>query len=542
MKTHAALLAGALALAGCAHLDKRMEPSDIYNDPSHPLRGLPTGMLTAADCAPDQKRSPKDLGGGALPVAYQRFATAAYCAYVLDVNDYQGAYLARDKALSPGAVTSTSSTEDRKPGTDSAATDKVRTAPQAGTTSGATPAPTASPAATGAAAANQDKGESGVGGAQTIILGTSALSPSATLSAHHYNWLHAYMESGLELARENCASFFNHRERDRVNTSFALGVLNTSIAALTAALTHGGGHARSAFNLATTQTGLSALGAHFQSNYLFSPELGRLYEKLESEAFSKYREAIRRDFVEGKYVSFSQVTQDLQRYEDLCSRKSIARALAVAIELTRYSPAGSEVSAIDVQRAQLALSALPGGDKSPLRDIKIGEWRNRLPALIALSEEAVANRQKIVGAAFTDDAVESLRKTAQALGLEKSDSAIESTKYTLRRAAAFLAVDDEDRLILAKHTWQQIVAALTQTPSTAGADEKKASSNSSAEPSRDQPGSQPKPAAPNPKLLLDPSIVKRFERERTFGTASESTTTTRSFGVEGRPRKDIAPE
>jgi hypothetical protein len=402
-----AVLATSMVFGGCGTLHKRVEPATMFEDPSPTTKGLPDSLLNYDWCTKEPAQAETSIrtafrGVSKLPEKYRRFATAAYCAYVNDLSAYQGAKLLeprqKEKVAASGQMPKASSTQKEQ--------DSVR-------------------------------------------LDSSALSPPATLTRPHYHWLHAYMESGLDLARSNCDEFFNHRERDRVHTDFFLNTLGSIITAVTALRTYGGDHARSAFNLAALQAGADSVGNDYKSAYLFSPELGRLYEKLEFEVLGKFRDAMRQDFVDEKYVSFAQLTQDLQRYESLCSRKSISRLLSQSIELVNFQVIGVSISLQDRVRINEIVSSLGPIEKNKPKTND--EWISVLPMLLELVERDVATRKKVIASGVNQATPASaVFELAKALNLQTLDGEeLAQLRSKLIALAYVLSADDDAKRALA---------------------------------------------------------------------------------------------
>lgn len=431
-----------LAVSGCSSLRSRIDPPSVFNDASKTGKALPDSMLSYEKCS-----SPRSLNferGAGLPVAYRRFATAAYCAYFTDLDAYRTVGLF---ATSPPKATEQSKPAAAKP---SVAEGKAGASPKGDPSGGAgTPATDEQP---------KD--------ADTVTVTTSALGPETNLSEKHRQWLHAYLETGLELARENCSSFFNHRERDRVETEFWLGTASSVLAGITAALTNGGGHARSAFNIATLLTGTNAIGAQYQSSFILTPELGRLHERLEEDVYSPYRSGMRSDFRDLKYSSFSQITQDLQRYEDLCSHKSLVRALGKATDLVRFTPSDGDIPPQNRDNADKLLAKL-SDDPAKVKAI-----RDALVQLVAFSELEATPRDTLIKAINDTKlaGVKGVLSLANELGLGANDARFLSNSRLLTSAAALLREDDDAVLNKRHAAWDQLIASLKDkdSPQAAG--------------------------------------------------------------------------
>lgn len=429
--------------SGCSSLRSRIDPPSVFNDASATGNGLPDSMLSYDKC-----KSPASVNferGKGLPVAYRRFATAAYCAYFTDLDAY------RDTGLF--VTSATNSAEKPK----SAAAKSGTTGTNAGPHSEG-----GAQAGTGTPSPQEQENNSGA-----ITLTTSALGPETHLSEKHRQWLHAYLEAGLELARENCSSFFSHRERDRVETEFWLGTANSVLAGITAALTNGGGHARSAFNIATLLTGTNAVGAQYQSSFILTPELGRLHERLEEDVYSPYRSGMRADFRDLKYSSFSQITQDLQRYEDLCSHKSLVRALAKATDLVRFTPSDGDIPPQNRDKADKLLAKL-SDDPAKVKAI-----RDALVQLVAFSELDANPRETLIKAINENKLadVKGVLSLANELGLGANDARFLSNARLLTSANTLLRRDDDAELNKQHSAWDQLVASLGEksSPTAAGA-------------------------------------------------------------------------
>jgi len=427
-----------LAVSGCSSMRGQIDPPSVFNDASTTGKALPDSMLSYERC-----NSPRSLNferGLGLPVAYRRFATAAYCAYFTDLDAYRTAGLF--------ATSQPKTTEQPKP---------VAARPISAEDKAGSSAKGDKPAGSDTPKANEP---------DSVTLTTSALGPETNLSEKHRQWLHAYLETGLELARENCSSFFNRRERDRIETEFWLGTAGSVLAGITAALTNGGGHARSAFNIATLLTGTNAVGAQYQSSFILTPELGRLHERLEEDVFSPYRSGMRNDFRDLKYSSFSQITQDLQRYEDLCSHKSLVRALGKATDLVRFTPSDGDIPPQNRDNADKLLARL-SDDPAKVKAI-----RDALVQLVAFSELEAAPRGTLIKA--IDDTklagVKSVLSLANELGLGANDARFLSNSRLLTSAAALLREDDDAVLNKRHAAWDQLVASLKEkdAPQTAG--------------------------------------------------------------------------
>ena len=427
-------MAAAFLTGGCASLRSRIEPATVFDDPTSAGPGLPNSMLKFPECTTKGATPATFERGTSLPQAYNRFATAAYCAYFTDLEAYRGVTLFQkemDRADNPAvtdgvakvrplAVTPKSTTETKIP-------DKVGEGPPASNTT-----------------------------LDEVTKTTSALGPITKLSPGHRQWLHAYLETGLELARSNCSAFFNHRERDRVESTFWLGAGNSALAGITTALINAGDHTRAAFNIATLLTGANAVGAQYQSSFVLTPELGRLHERLETDVFSPYRSAMRADFRDLKYSSFSQITQDLQRYEDLCSHKSLVRALAQATDLVQFKPSDGDIAPQNREDADKLLSKL---SKEP-EEVKA--IRESLDSLVAFTELDLATRTQLISGKANKSVAAAKPKLdlAEKLGLGGSDERYLTASRILSAAATLLRKDDDAALTKWHASWDRLFTEL----------------------------------------------------------------------------------
>lgn len=447
---------------GCASLRGRIEPEGVFDDSSGLAKAKAPSILKYEQCSstlgPDVQR------GTNLPAAYVRFATAAYCAYFTDLDAYRRPGLITDSAQQGQTklLSATSGAAPQNPQTDKTTASAVTPAGAAPTPS---PAPQAAATTTGGKPATTSPGVASENPSPT----TGALGPPTEMTPIHRQWLHAYLETGLELSRANCSAFFNHRERDRVETTFWLGAANTVLSGITAALTNAGDRARSAFNIATLLTGSNAIGAQYQSSFLLTAELGRLHERLEQDVFSPYRSAMRSDFRDKKYSSFSQITQDIQRYEDLCSHKSLVRALAKATDLVSFSPADGDVPPQNRIDADSMLNEF-STDKEVVKQI-----RDEISRFVALSDLELVKRKLLIEKRGEPSmsAVAPILATADTLELDKDDQSFVKNSRKLRAIAMLLRQDRQATLDAQAYRWEKIYTALAEAGKKSAGDVEK---------------------------------------------------------------------
>lgn len=146
------------------------------------------------------------------------------------------------------------------------------------------------------------------------------------------DWIQRFVERGTSLSDSTCNMFFNALELRRVESGYAQTNMNITGTAVTAALAATGNHTRGVFNVATALALGNAWFENYKSNYIMTPNLGKLHDKLQEALRRPIADDMKAKAQEGRYTSVDEAKTDVQKYDQLCSHKAIVALLDKSIE------------------------------------------------------------------------------------------------------------------------------------------------------------------------------------------------------------------
>ncbi|WP_431262481.1 hypothetical protein ACQ859_20370 [Roseateles chitinivorans] len=166
-------------------------------------------------------------------------------------------------------------------------------------------------------------------------------------------WIRRFVEKGVTLSDRACTLFFDTLERRRVDAAYAQTNMNIGGTAVTAILSAAGHNARSAFNVATALAFGNAWFENYKGNFVLTPQLGKLHEKLKTDLRKPIGDRIRERAVDGDYATFDVAKSDLQEYDELCSHKAIVLLLERSVEAAQIRPFAVGPATADVEQAEV---------------------------------------------------------------------------------------------------------------------------------------------------------------------------------------------
>lgn len=188
----------------------------------------------------------------------------------------------------------------------------------------------------------------------------------SSTSEQQVPWIRRFVEKGIALSDQTCGLFFDVLERRRVDASYAQTNMNIAGTAVTAVLSAAGHNARSAFNFATALAFGNAWFENYKGNYILTPQLGKLHEKLKTELRKPIGDRIKEHAAAGEYTGFDLAKMDLQEYDELCSHKAVVLLLERSVEAAQIrtfatGPSSADNEQAEVLEADLYALANPGG-------------------------------------------------------------------------------------------------------------------------------------------------------------------------------------
>ena len=179
-------------------------------------------------------------------------------------------------------------------------------------------------------------------------------------------WIRRFVEKGVALSDQTCGLFFDTLERRRVDAAYAQTNVNIGGTAVLAILSAAGHNARSAFNVATALAFGNAWFENYKGNFILTPQLGKLHEKLKTELRRPIGDRIKERAAAGEYASFDIAKVDLQEYDELCSHKAVVLLLERSVEAAQIrtftsGPSTTDVEQSDVLETEVYSLANPGG-------------------------------------------------------------------------------------------------------------------------------------------------------------------------------------
>ena len=153
-----------------------------------------------------------------------------------------------------------------------------------------------------------------------------------------------FVELGIAVADGLCREYFDVLEGRRVEARYNQTNMNVAGGVITALLAAAGGHQRAVLNLATGLTAGNAWYENYKSNYVLTPELRKLYDKvrqLQEKTSAEMRAQARPEgptsATANRYNTYGAAKADLVEYADLCSHKVMVDILNKSLDMARFT-------------------------------------------------------------------------------------------------------------------------------------------------------------------------------------------------------------
>ncbi len=203
-------------------------------------------------------------------------------------------------------------------------------------------------------------------------------------------WMQKLAFQSFKMVRANCQAFFNRLERERVEIQYNQNNANVAVGAIAALLSAGAGHTRAVLNLTSGATVGNAFTENYKAAFIFTPELGKLHDKIKSELLDVREAEISQNLKNGSYATYADLIADLADYEDLCSHKTIQKLVSSMPDLTKFVFSNQEIS---VETRKMVAAIEDGlAKKQGLGEKSEQSWQ----ALAALAELEMADRKKVI--------------------------------------------------------------------------------------------------------------------------------------------------
>ncbi len=278
-----------------------------------------------------------------------------------------------------------------------------------------------------------------------------------------------FIDKGISLADQSCDVFFSQMEAQRLGVSYAQSNTNIAGSAILAALSISTDRTRAIFNMATLLTASNAFFESYKSNYILTPQLQKLHDKIQVGLKNPLAAQMKVKSENHGYRTFDDAKRDLLQYDRLCSH-------AVLQDIVTDSVAKSELSLFE----PVAVPALDKPSKEALALIdriyqiatKNGAGQfgpvefEKLYAVVKVDDEA--ERQASAKALKALDA--KLAPFIDNLKLETgSDNEIASTRVLFLKAATLLKLDNSRDVLAASKTIAEQVLAEKDKPAVPAA-------------------------------------------------------------------------
>lgn len=284
-------------------------------------------------------------------------------------------------------------------------------------------------------------------------------------------WLAKVADQSFKQIRRSCDIWFNVLEKQRVEIQYNQTNANVGAGAIATVLAAAGGHTRAVFNLATTTTLGNAMVENYKASFIFSPELGKLHDKINSELFDAKQQAILGKLGSGGYQSWGQLVSDIADFEELCSHKKVVEVINKSIDFAKFTfaPVGISVEAQNTAN-DLKKSIRDALKVETLSDSEFMD----LAALAELSRDKRKNVIDYLGAKTGDKdnatlldgdksvLISALLKNATTLKLGESDDQLR-TLQRLAETMKWIGTSDFITRLANNEAWAAKGAALVQT-------------------------------------------------------------------------------
>ena len=159
------------------------------------------------------------------------------------------------------------------------------------------------------------------------------------------NWQIDFIDKGISLANQTCDIYFGQMEAQRAGLSYAQTNMNITGSAVTAALAVSTNHSRAIFNTATFLTAGNAWFENYKANYILTPQLRKLHEKIQTQLRDPIAAQMKAKSEAHDYRSFDDAKRDVMQYDRLCSTAVLQDVVAESVakaEIQGYPAVGKE--------------------------------------------------------------------------------------------------------------------------------------------------------------------------------------------------------
>lgn len=166
-----------------------------------------------------------------------------------------------------------------------------------------------------------------------------------------------FVAKGITLADQTCDQFFNRMEAQRQGVEYSQANTNTAGTGIIAALSFSGNHVRSVFNTATLLSASNGFYENYKSNFILTPQLQKLREKVQVNLKDPIAEQMRQKSRDHLYTSYDDAKQDLLRYERLCSHTVLQDIVTDMVTKTELIPYAGSVNGVATNPAAAKIAA-----------------------------------------------------------------------------------------------------------------------------------------------------------------------------------------
>jgi len=164
-------------------------------------------------------------------------------------------------------------------------------------------------------------------------------------------WQVDFIDKGIALANQTCDIFFNKLESQRSGLSYQQGNMNIIGSAVTAALAVSTQHSRAIFNAAVALTAGNAWFENYRSNYILTPDLQKLSQKIQTSLRDPLAEKMKEKSLKAEYRSFGDAKTDIQKYDNLCSPLVLQYIVSLSVETSELKPFAASTSLTESKEA-----------------------------------------------------------------------------------------------------------------------------------------------------------------------------------------------
>jgi hypothetical protein len=127
-------------------------------------------------------------------------------------------------------------------------------------------------------------------------------------------------------------------EAQRQGVDYLQDTTNTAGGALVAALSFSSNHVRAVFNTATLLTAANGFYGNYKANYILTPQLQKLRNKLQTSLRDPIATKLRLKALNHEYMSFDDAKRDLLRYDQLCSHAELQDMVSEMVSKSELVP------------------------------------------------------------------------------------------------------------------------------------------------------------------------------------------------------------